>query len=194
LDIKLGDTDGVSLAQKIMGLKNPPKIVFVTAYDEYAVKAFELQVIDYVLKPFSEERIKKTLERLKAILENDEIKSASVRRDARALNKFVVKQGSHMSLINIDDIVFIEADGRNSIVRTKEIEYKSKTLLGELADRLDNFIFFRPHRSYIINLKKIKEVIPWFNGTYMIKMEGYDNIEIPVTKKNAGRFKEIWRL
>lgn len=194
LDIKLGDYNGIRIAQQLLEKEKPPKIVFVTAFEEYAVKAFELQAVDYVLKPFSEERIKKTLDRLENILKDKDQIEESIKQDVKSLNKLAVEQDGRISLIDIDDIIFIEADGRNSTIRTSSGKYHTKVSLKDLERRLGGLTFFRPHRSFIINLKKIKEVAPWFNGTYIIKMEGYEKTDITVTRKNTGRFRKFLNL
>ncbi len=195
LDIRLGDSNGVRVAQRLMENERPPKIVFVTAFDEYAVKAFELEAIDYVLKPFSEERIKKTLYRLKNILnQDDHIKYNVTNDNIKAINKLAVELDGKITLLDLEEIVFIEADGRNSIIRTSTQEYNTNISLKDLETRLKSATFFRPHRSFIINLQKINEVIRWFNGTYIIKMQGYDKVQIPVTKKNTDAFKKILNI
>lgn len=193
LDIKLGDTNGIKVAQRLIESKNPPIIVFVTAYDDYAVKAFELQAVDYVLKPFSKERIIKTLDRLKGIFKNKNKKQDKIEKNINVLNKLVIEQENSIALVDIEKIIFIKADGRNSEIKTLDGKFKSKSSLKELERRLDNR-FFRPHRSYIINLERIKEVVPWFNGTYIVKMDRYDKVDIPVTRKNTARFKKILNL
>ena len=195
LDIRLGDSNGVRVAQRLMENERPPKIVFVTAFDEYAVKAFELEAVDYVLKPFSEERIKKTLDRLKNILnQDDHIKYNVTNDNIKAINKLAVELDGKITLLDLEEIVFIEADGRNSIIRTSTQEYNTNISLKDLETRLKSATFFRPHRSFIINLQKINEVIRWFNGTYIIKMQGYDKVQIPVTKKNTDAFKKILNI
>jgi len=195
LDIRLGDSNGVRVAQRLMENERPPKIVFVTAFDEYAVKAFELEAVDYVLKPFSEERIKKTLYRLKNILnQDDHIKYNVTNDNIKAINKLAVELDGKITLLDLEEIVFIEADGRNSIIRTSTQEYNTNISLKDLETRLKSATFFRPHRSFIINLQKINEVIRWFNGTYIIKMQGYDKVQIPVTKKNTDAFKKILNI
>lgn len=198
LDIRLGDSNGIRVAQELLKKEEHPKIVFVTAFDEYAVKAFELEAVDYVLKPFSEERIRQTLDRLQHIISRDfrdkeEIIGKEIEQP-KAINKFAVEQNDKIKFLDVEDIVFIMAEGRNSIVCTPTHQYKTNIPLKDLQKKLRNSTFFRPHRSFIVNLEKINEVVRWFNGTYIIKMQGYDNVEIPVTKKNLGIFRRILNI
>lgn len=195
MDIRLGDSNGVRVAQRLMENEKPPKIVFVTAFDEYAVKAFELEAVDYVLKPFTEERIRNTLDRLKNVLKEDKQRKDVVNNSVNKINKFTVEQEGKIKFLDLDEIVFIEAQGRHSIICTSTSQYKTNSSLKYLEEKLTkSATFFRPHRSYIINLKKINEVVPWFNGTYIVKMLGYDTIEIPVTKNNTCTFRRILNI
>ncbi|NPV44535.1 MAG: response regulator transcription factor [Firmicutes bacterium] len=198
LDIKMHDMNGFQIAEDLMNMERQPKIIFITAYDEYAIKAFEINAVDYILKPFSEERIRKTVERIFELFNNDEGSKQHIKREIAntgqnrmALNKIPVEKNSRLILINIEDILFVEADGRNTIIRTEKETYKTNFSLKQMEERLKPLLFFRPHRSYLINMKKIKEIVPWFNSTYKIIMTGYPDIEIPVTRNNTKIFKDI---
>lgn len=195
LDIKLGDMDGFAVAEEAMQYQ--PYIVFVTACDQYAIRAFEINALDYILKPFSQERVELTLEKLLDESRGDPRLKETVQRDyngiaaTRGFNKITVMSGSKMMLVDFEDIVFAEADGRNSFIYTGDNKYRCKLSLKRLEEKLEGYFFFKPHRSYLINLDKIKEIIPWFNGEYKIVLDGYDKLQITVTRNNVKRFKEI---
>ncbi|MGB9813749.1 MAG: LytR/AlgR family response regulator transcription factor [Thermovenabulum sp.] len=191
LDIKLNDLNGLDIAKSIASWDEGIKIIFTTAYDEYAVKAFELNAVDYILKPFSEERLKKAIEKMKKHFGVNNIETGKKFEDVK---KLPVKSDSKLIFIDIDEIIFIEADGRNSLIKTANGVYRSLYSLKDIEDRLKNSCFFRVHKSYIINLKKIKEIIPWFNNTYIIKLSGSENIEIPVSKNKANELKAILNI
>ena len=126
--------------------------------------------------------------------QDDHIKYNVTNDNIKAINKLAVELDGKITLLDLEEIVFIEADGRNSIIRTSTQEYNTNISLKDLETRLKSATFFRPHRSFIINLQKINEVIRWFNGTYIIKMQGYDKVQIPVTKKNTDAFKKILNI
>jgi len=191
LDIKLNDLNGLEIAKCLLSMDEGIKIIFTTAYDEYAVKAFELNALDYVLKPFSEERLKKTIEKIRR---NNEVEAAGLGKKFDEVKKLPVKSDSKLIFIDIDEIIYIEAEGRNSIIKTGSGVYKSLYSLKNIEERLKNTCFFRVHKSYIINLKKIREVIPWFNNTYLIKLSGCEGIEIPVSKNKANELKSILNI
>lgn len=197
LDIQMNDMSGFEVAEKIFNKTNPPKIIFVTAYDEYALKAFEINALDYILKPFSELRLQKTAERIFEIFENREKTAQTIKNDInsitalKGLNKIAVEKKSRLILIDYSDIIFIEAKGKKTLIITEKETYKASHSLKELEENLKPYYFFKPHRSYLINLRKINEIIPWFNSTYKIIMQGYPDIEIQVTRNNVKSFKKI---
>lgn len=191
LDIRLNDLNGLDIARYISSTDENVKIIFTTAYDEYAVRAFELNAVDYILKPFSEERLKKAIERIRKSFRSGSEEGVKKYEDLR---KLPVKSDSKLIFLDIDDIIFIEADGRSSLIKTTNGVYKSLYSLKNIEDRLKDSCFFRVHKSYIINLKKIREIIPWFNNTYVIKLSGCENFEIPVSKSKANELKSILNI
>ncbi|SHK21936.1 LytR/AlgR family response regulator transcription factor [Tepidibacter formicigenes] len=182
LDINMPNLDGVSLGKIISKFENKPKIVFITAYKEHAIEAFEIEAFDYILKPYSEDRIVTTLKKLEKLEFNDEKKCRC--------DRITLWKGEKMIVINIEDIYYCMANERETLVYTKEEEYIVNMSISEFFNKLPKENFFRSHRSYILNMNKIKEIIPWFNNTYNIKLEDLD-IEIPVSRKNIKEFKHI---
>ncbi|WP_366924518.1 LytTR family DNA-binding domain-containing protein [Metallumcola ferriviriculae] len=197
LDIKMPDMDGFTVARELIKLPTPPQIVFVTAYDQYAVKAFEINAVDYLLKPVTKNRLSNTLSRF---LQQD---SSQMKRLISLLNQQAPKKQLHRVAVNKndkviiippEDITFVETEGKSTVVHTEQKkQYHSRYNLSELEYRLKDLSFFRIHRSYLINLEKITEVIPWFHNTYQVRIAGHDQ-PIPVSRKQIKEFKKILNI
>ena len=184
LDINMPELDGMSLGKILAKLDNELKIVFITAYRDYAPEAFEIKAFDYLLKPYSEKRINELLDNLTKAKESEHIK------DIGQLNKITVTSDDKMYVISIDDIYYIEAGEKESTVYAKDQSYISKIKISKWEEILPPWKFYRTHRSYIVNLDKITEVEPWFNGTYVLKVKDL-KFKIPVSRNNIKEFKEI---
>lgn len=183
LDINMPNLDGMSLGKIVSRFEEKPKIVFITAYKEYAVEAFEVDAFDYILKPYSEERIIYTLKKL----ENSE------RSDSKEMSKcpkIILWQGEKMIVMEPEDIYYCEASERDTIVYTKDEKYIARINISNFLEKLPPDKFFRSHRSYILNIDKIQEIIPWFNNTYNIKLQDMEG-EIPVSRNNIKKFRRI---
>lgn len=198
LDINIPLLDGMLLARTINNFKFKPKIVFITAYKEHAVDAFELEAFDYILKPYSDDRIISMLNKL----EKSYSSNISIDNKLEEEKKFVQKsKASSISLwkndklrvVNIKDIYYCEARERETIVYTKDSEYIVKESIKEFEKNLDTNLFFKTHRSYIVNVSKINEIIPWFNNTYKLKLDDI-NSEIPVSRSKIKDFRIIMNI
>lgn len=189
LDINIPMFDGMLLAKTINQFKNKPKIVFITAYKEHAVDAFELDAFDYILKPYSEERIVSTLNKLCQV---ESLKLESENRQVN-LSNITLWRENKLVVINTDDIYYCEARERETLVYTKENEYISKKSILEFEKKLSSDKFFKVHRSYIVNIAKIKEIIPWFNSTYKLKLNDIDN-EVYVSRSKIKEFRKIMNI
>lgn len=190
LDINIPQFDGMLLAKTISQFKYKPKIVFITAYKEHAVDAFELDAFDYVLKPYSDDRIKSTLKKLEKIeIKNDEVINANTTTSGNLTlwkeNKLVV--------VNIEEIYYCEARERETLVYTKDGQYIYKNSMTEFEKKLTSEKFFKTHRSYIVNINQIKEIIPWFNSTYKLKLSGIEN-DIYVSRSKIKEFKKLMNI
>lgn len=205
LDIQMEPVNGIVLARKILEAPDPPFIVFATAYDKYAVEAFEINAMDYILKPFSENRIRTTVERIVAELNEKEFSNASNREqllallekfsEKKAFEKIPVWQSDRIILLDPEDIVFIvSAEGKNTVLKTINAEYETSYSLGEMEARLPKNYFFKPHRSFLINLNYIKEIEPWFHNTYQLVMKNYEKEKIPVSRNRVKEFKTAINL
>ncbi|WP_294704104.1 LytTR family DNA-binding domain-containing protein [uncultured Fusobacterium sp.] len=184
LDINMPEIDGISLGKIISKLNSNLKIIFITAYREYAAEAFEIKAFDYLLKPYSEQRIKEVLTNLTTLKSNELIK------ENNKINKITVSLGEKMIVLSIDEICYIEIVEKESIIYTETTHYTSKLKLSKWEEILPKNKFYRTHRSYIVNLDKIREIEPWFNGTYILKIEN-TKAKIPVSRNNIKEFKEL---
>ena len=197
LDINMPDIDGISLASEIYEVNCNIKIIFATAYDYYAIKAFDLDAVDYILKPFEEHRVKTAIEKLMKAVEDedgiDTIKSF-IKESEWKINKISVWKGDRVILIDVNDIVYIMADGRNTLIKTISGEFPSNQNLCDFERKLCTNKFLRIHRSYIINLEQVKEILPWFNNTYAIKMNKYEKDEIPISRKHIKTIRDIFEF
>ncbi|QNO15201.1 response regulator transcription factor [Alkalicella caledoniensis] len=181
LDIQINNDNGVEFAKKIK-LKEIG-VVFATAYDEYAVEAFSLNAIDYLLKPFSQERVNQSIQ--KAI-----DKLSKGKKNERYLKKLTFWKGEKMVVIAPEDILYLTVDERKVILETTKGTLTDAGPLQNTFEKLDPNIFIRTHRSYIVNLEKIEEIIPWFNNTYNLKLVDLKETEIPVSRSYLQEFKK----
>ncbi|WP_338557350.1 LytTR family DNA-binding domain-containing protein [Erwinia sp. E_sp_B04_7] len=192
LDINIPSLDGVLLAQNISKFAQKPLIVFITACKEHAVDAFELEAFDYILKPYHEMRIITMLRKVENTLqqapqaENPE----SPRHPVHTIN--LVKD-ERIIVTDINDIYYAEAHEKMTFVYTRREEYVMSMNITEFCSRLPDEYFFRCHRSYCVNLNKIREIEPWFNNTYMLKLRDLE-FQVPVSRSKVKEFRQLMRL
>lgn len=188
LDINIASIDGVLLAKNISKFSKRPYIVFITAYREHAVEAFEVEAFDYILKPYDESRIKSMLKKLEMAYERDNEKGSAV-----ISNKINLWKNDKIIVVDVDYIYYCTAKERITEVLTREEKYTVNLSLSEFYNNLPKDKFFRCHRSYIVNITKIKEIIPWFNNTYNLKLQDIEE-EIPVSRSHIKDFKQIMNI
>lgn len=201
LDIMMPEISGLQAAAEILKFEEGIKIVFVTAFDEYAIKAFELNAIDYVLKPFSEQRIEMAVNRINKLLHESDTSKFKKKHQAiqiEAMKKEIVKipvwKDERIFLCDPFEISYLSSeDGNVKICTCNGEAYKSKDTLTYFESRLNTQRFFRCHKSFIINTEKIKEIIPWFNNTYLLNMEGLKD-QVPVSRNYIKSFKNLFDL
>ena len=189
LDINIPSLDGVLLAQSISKFIKKPYIVFITAYKEHAVEAFEIEAFDYILKPYSESRIVSMLKKL----ESNNISEQNDSPKNNISNKISLWKNEKIIVVDVNDIYYCLAKERVTFVFTKNEEYSVNLCISEFYEKLPKNIFFKCHRSYIVNLNKIREIIPWFNSTYNLKLQNSD-YEIPVSRSNVKEFKHLMNI
>lgn len=192
LDINIPYLDGILLAKTINKFKIKPKIVFISAYKEHAVEAFELEAFDYILKPYSKERIVSMLNKLeKSSNINNEVNNSD--ENQRLFDKISLWKNDKMIVVDIEDIYYCQAKERETLVYTKENEYSVNSSISEFEKSLPDDKFFKCHRSFIVNLSKIKEIIPWFNSTYNLKLKNI-NVDVPVSRSKIKEFKKLMNI
>jgi DNA-binding LytR/AlgR family response regulator len=198
LDIELHDMNGLQLAERILAVYSP-HIVFATAYDAYAIKAFELQALDYLLKPFSAQRLQTTINRLRQLTEPDEKQLAKIldilaKKQHKETTKIPINRNGKILLLAKDKITFVETRERNCLIRSQAGDFHVPGSIGEWEMKLQGYPFFRVHRSFIINLDQVKEVIPWFQNTYQVVMDGYEDNPLPVGRNKIALLKDLLNL
>ncbi len=189
VDINLGDIDGISLAKELVEFQKNLRIVFATAYDDYAVKAFELNALDYILKPFELDRIKTALARIK---NSSGINQGILTGMAEKIRKISLWNGDRVILIDINEIVFIATSGRHCRVCALRNNYISSQPLNYFESKFREAGFLRVNRSYLVNLEHILEILPWFNHTYLLKMSGYEKEEIVISRNKIKDFRLLF--
>ena len=189
LDIELAGENGLNLAARLEDISPIPAIVFATAYDEYALQAFEVNAADYLLKPFSEERIHKTISKIKNLHIFRGEPPKEVNNSILCKGKIAVMAEDKIILLTCSDIVYLESyEGKCKIQTVNHLHKISDTLIG-LEKKLPKTQFFRVHRSYIINIDHIMEILPWFNSTYNLRMS--DGSKIPVSRTYVKELKQL---
>lgn len=193
LDINIPSLDGVLLAQNISKFAHRPSIIFITAYKEHAVEAFEIEAFDYILKPYHEARIITMLQKLEALhkrLANQQEPAAPVKHSSHSIN--LIKD-ERIIVTDINDIYYAAADEKVTRVYTRREEFVMPMNISEFYKRLPEAFFFRCHRSYCVNLSKIREIVPWFNNTYILRLSDLD-FEVPVSRSKVKAFRQLMRL
>jgi two-component system LytT family response regulator/two-component system response regulator LytT len=234
LDVQMPGLDGFAVIQRLMernraettaGKKAEPlpRIVFATAYDQYAVRAFDVNAVDYLLKPFDRTRVQQAVERVRSRMSGGVTVStgASQPPDPRAespiesqldsllrlLNRpqgpsrtsqparLIVEAQSRLLLVDQADICFAAIDEGVIRVVTQTFEGHSKCrTLEELLELLDPALFWRAHRGFVVNINHIREVVPWFKSSYQLRMSDKRQTEIPVSRAQTRRLRELFNL
>lgn len=197
LDIKMPKISGIELAKLLMDRNKAPKIIFITAYDEYALKAFEVNAIDYLLKPIDEELLdnsinNRVLNTIEVEKETNKLKEFLdyIEKDNPQFEKITVYDGDKMVPIDYKDIIYITIENKETYVYTKDGKYEIPLTLNKLMDKLNDNMFFRSHKSFIVNLNYIEFIEKWFNATLNLKLK-FINEKIPVSRSNVPEFKCI---
>ena len=202
LDIDMPGLNGFKVVENLAKKDELPQLVFVTAYDNYAVQAFEVNAVDCILKPVEKSRLEKAVQRAKKQLEsetvvNDRLKNllSMIAPSTQKKSKLLVTDKNRNFLVDSEEIIFANVSDGTISVTAKDLagEANYRTLEDLQAD-LDPSIFWRVHRSYLVNINKIKEVVPWFNRTLQLKMSDKKETEIPVSRSHSKRLKEYLKL
>jgi two-component system response regulator LytT len=208
LDVQMPGLDGFGVIKKLIDKKVPlPQIVFGTAYDQYAVKAFEVNAVDYLLKPFDKKRVAQAVEKARKRLglqasPSDKLETLIEMLEQRQQQpshavpaKVLIKAAGRLFLVDQKDICFASIEDGVITVVTPTMEGQSNCrTLEELLDTLDPNLFWRAHRSYLVNINRIKEVVPWFKSSYQLRMGDRNGTEVPVSRAQTKRLRELFGL
>jgi two-component system, LytTR family, response regulator len=203
LDVQMPGLDGFAVIKKLIDKKVPlPQIVFATAYDQYAVKAFEVNAVDYVLKPFDKARIAQSVKKVRAKLGTASAPTDRLETLIRSLEtkphqpaKILLKAAGRLFLVDQKDICYASIEDGVITVVTAQMEGQSNCrTLEELLASLDPNLFWRAHRSFLVNINRIREVVPWFKSSYQLRMDDKKQAEIPVSRAQTRRLRELFRL
>jgi two-component system LytT family response regulator len=194
LDINIPSLDGVLLAQHISKFAHKPQIVFITAWKEHAVQAFELEAFDYILKPYHESRIVTMLHKLETHWQQQHQSTTPDTTTLRPVTQTVnLVKDDRIIVTDINEIYYVEAHEKLTFVYTRREEYVMSMAITEFCQRLPESQFFRCHRSYCVNLSKIREIEPWFNNTYILRLRDLD-FQVPVSRSKVKAFRQLMRL
>jgi two-component system, LytTR family, response regulator LytT len=234
LDVQMPGLDGFAVIQRLMDRKKQkangwkdaeplPQIVFATAYDQYAVRAFDVNAVDYLLKPFDRTRVQQAVDRVRSRIPADSLTAAGtsptsdspiesqldallrllnrpqgasrVAHSAKLPAKLIVQAQSRLLLIDQSEICYAAIDEGVIRVVTQNFEGHSKCrTLEELLELLDSAVFWRAHRGFVVNINHIREVVPWFKSSYQLRMNDKRQTEIPVSRAQTRRLRELFNL
>lgn len=203
IDVQMPGLDGLGVIGQLRARNIPlPYFVLATAFDQYAIDAFKVEALDYVLKPFERDRISLTVERARrAILEKPRpapIESALMptqQKPSLQRTKLLVKANNRNFIVDAQDVIYATIeDGLISVVTTALEGQSNYRTIEELQSNLDPDTFWRVHRSFLVNINRIREVIPWFKSSYQLKMDDKKQTEIPVSRVQTKRLRSLLKL
>jgi two-component system, LytTR family, response regulator LytT len=207
LDVQMPGLTGFEVARRLIEADVAAQLVFVTAFDQYAIEAFGVNAVDYVLKPVDAERLEQTLERVRRRVVSEQaarlpLSAADLERVVQAVqarqerrDQLAIRVGERFLLVQADEVVHASVIDDAIVVVTGSLSGTSNDrTLDELQARLDPAIFWRVHRSHLVNITKIKEIVPWFSRNYLLKMKDAKTTEIPVSRAQTRRLREYLQL
>jgi two-component system response regulator LytT len=209
LDIQMPGLGGFEVARRLLAHEEEaPALVFVTAFDQHAIEAFEVNAVDYLLKPVESGRLEQALQRARRRVEAERpghaqaptneqleqiVKMMAVRQTRR--DQVAIRVGERFMLVQADEIIYASlADESITIVTGQVAGTSNYRTLDDLQARLDPDVFWRVHRSHLVNINKIKEIVPWFSRNYILRMKDAKGTEIPVSRAQTKRLREYLKL
>ena len=208
LDVQMPGLTGFEVARRLLDTRAASQIIFVTAYDQHAIEAFEVNAVDYLLKPVEQGRLEVAVDRARRRIDSDRQVEPGV-KNAAELEKIIqlvaerqsrrerlaIKVGERFLLVQADDIIYASlADEGISVVTSQHAGTSNYRTLDELHERLDPTVFWRVHRAHLVNINKIKEIVPWFSRNYILRMKDEKSTEIPVSRMQTRRLREYLKL
>ena len=212
LDVQMPGLTGFEVARRMIEAALPSHIIFVTAYDQHAIEAFEVNAVDYLLKPVDPVRLDVAVQRVRRLIAFERapdvaggtgsvttaqlekiVELVAERKSHR--ERLALKVGERFLLVQAEDIVYASlADDVITVVAGRHIGASNYRTLDELQERLDPAVFWRVHRSHLVNINKIKEIVPWFHRNYILRMKDEKATEIPVSRTQTRRLREYLKL
>jgi DNA-binding LytR/AlgR family response regulator len=207
LDVQMPGLNGFEVARRLMEAEVLPQLVFVTAFDQYAIDAFSVNAVDYLLKPVDADRLDQTLDRVRRRLASEHaarlslapadlervIEAVQARRGRR--DQLAIRVSERFVLVQADEVIHASVVDEAIVVVTNLVSGTSNyRTLDELQTRLDPGVFWRVHRSHLVNITKIKEIVPWFSRNYLLRMKDSKATEIPVSRAQTRRLREYLQL
>jgi two-component system LytT family response regulator len=189
LDIQMPGKNGFELLES---LDQVPKVIFTTAYDEYALKAFEVNALDYLLKPIRKERLDECIQKVAKETTNEVVEEQESEYKLGLKDQVFVKDGDKCWFVRLADVRLFESDGNYIKVYFGTFKPMIHKSLNALDKKLDDRSFFRASRKHIINLSWVESIESWFNGGLLVKMKGGEKVE--VSRRQASKFKEMMSL
>jgi two-component system response regulator LytT len=206
LDVQMPGLTGFEVARRMLDKRAASHIIFVTAYDQHAIEAFEVNAVDYLLKPVDPARLEVAVERARRRIatarpldgvnnaELEKIIQLVAERQSRR-ERLAIKVGERFLLVQAEEIIYASlADEGITVVTSQHAGTSNYRTLDELHDRLDPTVFWRVHRSHLVNINKIKEIVPWFSRNYILRMKDEKATEIPVSRTQTRRLREYLKL
>ena len=191
LDIQMPGLDGFGVVD---ALEDPPAIIFVTAYDQYAIRAFEVHALDYLLKPFSQQRLAKALDHAQEALAEGQDLGAQLRplltslaAEGRYLTRLAVRDRESIRVLDVGEVDWIGIENEQVMIHVGDQAYAVRRTLADLEARLDPEHFFRAHRSAIVSLDRVQEIIPWFKGTHILRLTTGAEVDLSRAQTRALR-------
>jgi two-component system response regulator LytT len=205
LDVHMPGQDGMEVVRQLResGVRLP-HFIFVTAYDQYAVEAFRLEAMDYLLKPVDKTRLSETMERARRSLQDRRAPAETVAPSTAAgtatapaphRTKLLIRNANRNFIVDAQDVIYATIDnGMITLVATNVEGHSNYRTIEDLQANLDKDTFWRVHRSFLVNIHKIKEVVPWFKSSYQLRMDDRKHTEIPVSRVQTRRLRELLKL
>ena len=199
LDVKMPGLDGLGVVRRLREKDiEPPHFIFVTAYDQYAVEAFRLEAMDYLLKPVDSAGWRKPSSAPAASSRRKAPEPPPVpkpRRSAPQRTKLLVRADNRNFIVDANDVIYATIDnGLITLVTTNLEGHSTYRTIEDLQANLDRDLFWRVHRSYLVNINRIKEVVPWFKSSYQLRMDDKKHTEVPVSRVQTRRLRELFKL
>jgi two-component system, LytTR family, response regulator LytT len=216
LDVQMPGLTGFEVARRMLDTQNGSHIIFVTAYDQHAIEAFEVNAVDYLLKPVEQARLELAVQRARRRIEVDRMDRAegtaggpaglnaqlekivqlvTERQDHGRRERLAIKVGERFLLVQADEIIYASlADDNIAVATGQHVGTSNYRTLDELQTRLDPDVFWRVHRSHLVNINKIKEIVPWFSRNYILRMKDDKSTEIPVSRTQTRRLRDYLKL